>query len=270
MVKSLSDNVLSIYVSSTDRYDWLHEGFFFYFHKYWSDCPYEIYLGSETKEFHDNRVNSLTIGEETQWGDLTIKNLEKIQSPYILLMLDDFFLERNVDSDVIKAIITKTQELGAKHVRLSENGLPKKLSLNEVENGFINICQSKYYRCSLQTAIWEREYLLSILRSEENPWEFELRGSERISCSDGIYFLKKQPLIFHFGGVAHKGYLERKFAKRMQKDGLLFNNRYVMTRRRQILKFLEDLHNDLHLSNKIPQKIKNFVKRKMGESKFGQ
>ena len=262
-MSSLNNTLLSIYVSSTDKCDWLWDGFFFYFNKYWSDCPYDIYFGSETKEYHNGKVKSLTVGQMVPWGELTITNIEKIPSTYILLMLDDFFLEKEVDTNLIEAIASRTQELGAKEVRLSENHLPYGLSLSEVKDGFINISHSKFFRVSLQIGIWEKNFLLSLLRKGETPWEFELYGSKRFFDSDGAYFLKKQPFVIHFGGVAHQGYLERRFAKIMREDGLAIDPSHVMTRRLQVLKILEDLHNDLQLSKIIPKRVKNGVKKNL-------
>ncbi len=44
------------------------------------------------------------------------------------------------------------------------------------------------YRVTL-CGIWDREYLLSIIEDDENPWQFEVNGSARNASIEGYYSL---------------------------------------------------------------------------------
>ena len=264
---NIQDNDLSIYVSSCDKYSWLWPSFFYFFNKFWADCPYRIYLGSETLKFDDKNVTTLDAGRDIPWGQLTRANLEMIDTKYVLVMLDDFLLEDYVDSNLIDAILNKTAQMNANAVRLTENRVRKKLKFHDLANSFIPIEDSGKFIVSLQATIWDRSYLLSILRNEETPWEFEFNGLERAQNVEHIYCLNKSALIYHFGGIVHRGLMERKYAKVLRREHLLIERRNVMTTREQLLKYFEDLHNDLHLTTVIPPAIKRYLKKHLGANK---
>jgi hypothetical protein len=256
----MHDNDLSIYISSCDKYSWLWPSFFHFFNKFWPVCPYKIYLGTETLKFEGKNVTTLDAEEDVPWGKMTKLNLEKIDTKYVLLMLDDFLLEDYVDSELIDNIMNVIIRMKADHVRLNENRVRKKLKVHEVSNSFVAIKDSKKFIVSLQAAIWDRKFLLSILRDKESPWEFEIHGSERVQNVENIYYLNKTALVYHFGGIVHQGLMERKYARNLYPEHLLIEKRNVMSRREQLLKYMEDLHNDLHLTSIIPLEIKKYVK----------
>ncbi|MGC8483593.1 MAG: hypothetical protein ACP5OE_08125 [Thermodesulfobium sp.] len=257
----MKENYLSIYVSSCDKYSWLWPSFFHYLNKFWPDCPYKVYLGSETLKFRDRNVIVLDAGVGIPWGKMTRTNLEKIDTKYVLFMLDDFLLENYVDSKIIEAVLNLTVKMNANHIRLNENGSKRKLKNWEIANSFVAIDGSKKSMISLQAAIWNRKFLLSILNNEESPWEFEILGSERVKNGHKMYYLKKAALVYHFGGIVHQGLIERKYARMLFREHIWIDRKKVMTRREQLLKYIEDVHNYLHLNSVIPNDIKQYVKK---------
>lgn len=264
---NIQDNDLSIYVSSCDKYSWLWPSFFYYFNKFWHDCPYKLYLGSETMKFDDKNVTTLNAGRDIPWGQMTRSNLEKIDTKYVLVMLDDFLLENYVDSKLIDAILHMTIQMNANHVRLNELGVKKKLKVHEIISSFTAVKSSNNitisaYIVSLQAAIWNRKFLLSILRDEESPWEFEIKGSERVQNVEKFYYLDKTPLFYHYGGIVNQGMMERKYARVLYRKHLLAERRNVMSRRDQLRKHINYSRNNLnrHLCSLIPPKIKQYVK----------
>ena len=59
------------------------------FLSFWPDCPYEIYLVSNFKEYKSNKVNSIKIGEDKDYGT-NLKNIVKhIPTEWFVLWIDD-------------------------------------------------------------------------------------------------------------------------------------------------------------------------------------
>ena len=57
-----------IIIPSCDKYSDLWHTFFFFFHKYWQDCPYPIYLMTNNLSYEDQRIITLKIGEDVSWS----------------------------------------------------------------------------------------------------------------------------------------------------------------------------------------------------------
>lgn len=251
-------------MSSSDKFEWLWPAFFYYFDRFWPDCPYTRYLGTESRDYYVKDVITLKSGKAKTWGEVTTINLLQIRSKYIIFLLDDYLLQKMVDTAVVKSVLLITEKIGAKHVKLTENHRAGVISLSEVSQSFLPIVKTELFDISLQAAIWDREFFLNLLKSNESPWDFEKNAKNRLFDYKDIYFLKKPPFDINFGGVMHHGLIERKFYKRISKDGIDIDKKYVLTRRQQTAKILEDAMNDMHLQKFVPCRAKKLIKKILG------
>ena len=80
-----------ILILSCDKYNDLWGPFFTLFWQYWPDHSFKVYLGSNLLVYNDPRVKTIDIGEDNNWSHGLLKILELIDTPYIILMLEDFF-----------------------------------------------------------------------------------------------------------------------------------------------------------------------------------
>ena len=87
------DKRLTIMVDSFDGYSDLWPYFFELFHKYWTDCPYETKLVCNLKDYDEKLIK---VGEEKDWVTRTLSALTKISTPYVLLLLEDYFLSKPI------------------------------------------------------------------------------------------------------------------------------------------------------------------------------
>ncbi len=119
-----------------------------------------------------------------RWSDGVIHFLQTLPDELVLILLDDYWLTRNVDldtvalaeaymlahPDVIRFDLT-TDRLYDAHHELESIG-----SIDLIEAD-----KAATYNLSFQASIWRRELLLEVLRPGETPWESEIRGSERLN-----------------------------------------------------------------------------------------
>jgi hypothetical protein len=179
-------NNLSILIVSCDRYSDIWPYFFSLFHKYWTDCPWKIFLGTNHIEYSDPRVYSLRVGDDVSWADGARKMVEHLPTDYFLLLLEDFFIQNDVATKSIVDCLRTLMNLQGGYLRLRPFPKPD-ANIAEYSNiGAIDI--DAPYRLALQAAIWKKEVFLRLVKSGETAWEMELKGTERSrNISEGFY-----------------------------------------------------------------------------------
>ena len=171
----------ALLVVSCDSYQDLWGPFFTLLFRYWDDCPYPIFLGSNLEEYPDKRIVSLAVGEDRDWSSNLLRMLDSIPMDGILLLQEDFLLDRPVQTSRIDRLIGYAGTRKAACLRLVPIPGPDFPCADYPELGEIRA--GAEYRVSLQATWWQKEYLATVLREGESPWQFERLGSRR---SDGI------------------------------------------------------------------------------------
>ncbi len=168
---------IGILIISCDSYSDTWDPFFHFFEKYWPDCPYSIYLATNSKLYHRKNINLIHFNKSTNWTDETRTALEKFPHNYFLHLLDDALLTKKVDSALIDSLFKKMLFYKADHLRLFPSPGPDRGIANEDEIGIID--ENAPYRTCLQAALWKKSSFLSLLKEEENPWGFEINSPSR-------------------------------------------------------------------------------------------
>ncbi len=196
-------NDLSVLVVSFDAYSDLWDTFFKLFKRYWGDCPYKLYLGANNKKYEG--VDTIDIGDDVSWCDNLRKYLEAIESPYVLTMLEDYFLDKKVDNESVKALFdyVRSEDLDCLRLRpapIADHTVNKKLNVGVALPG------APYY-INAQPAIWKKESLLKLLKPGYNAWQFEIENSRASAGLDyKVYTSNVQVLSFHNGVERGKYY----------------------------------------------------------------
>jgi hypothetical protein len=179
----------SILISSCDKYSDVWEIFFPLFFKYWPDCPWKIYLGSNEKNYNDSRVTTIRAGKDKSWARSTFNVLEKIPTNNILILLDDFFIFWKVDTPKVIHHYESFLKLNANCLRLRNSPV-----VNTTVKGFADLVvreKGEFNRVALDIAFWKKKTFLELLKLDENPWQMEDEGSKRSNIYDGFYSTKE-------------------------------------------------------------------------------
>ncbi|MFC1878379.1 hypothetical protein ACFLZW_00560 [Chloroflexota bacterium] len=189
---------ICILVASCDKYADLWPPFFSLFWKYWPDCPYPVYLGSNIQHYPNEQIKSILIGKDSGWSAGLSKMLAVItaekQYQYVLLLLDDFFFKRTVNTQLIEECAQTLQALNGNYLRLHPAPPP-----DTPVDGFDRIGEiapGAPYRVSLQASIWRLSFLLNFLNPGEDPWNVEVVGSRRTDHLQGFYSVWKPALRY--------------------------------------------------------------------------
>lgn len=252
-------NKLAVYVNSFDGYSDIWEPFFSIFFKFWNSCVYPIYLVSNFKIYNDDRVKMLSVGNEINWFDRTINSLEMINEDYIVFLLEDYFLSKNIQNDDFYEIVDFMENNNIIFYQLSSvYGCPKNMKRVKVRSDI-------KYAINLQPAVWNRKELINILKqiNYKTPWDFEYYFARKEYKNKYIHWAVNdtRDILGYKNGVLRgkwfpqtiKYYKKRGIDidwKQRGKLSIYQNTKYL------IAKYLSN-----HLNEDIKQKIKIILKK---------
>ena len=175
-----------VLVLSCDKYSDIWLPFYTLFKKYW-DCPYDVSIVTETK----NCGYFKTIKETGSWTRRVQKALKQLDTDYVIILLDDFFIRRKVDQKRIDYCIEKFEPDIAVfnfETQFSE-------TIDAGLDGFRLRRNRDDYLCSCQPSIWNRKILIELLDKDMNPWQWELQSID----SKYRFFINSGDLVFDIG-----------------------------------------------------------------------
>jgi hypothetical protein len=208
---------LSIYVSSFDDYADIWPVFFARFFKYWPDCPYPIYLGAVGKVYDDRRVLPLHAADHKNWSSRAVEHLNQLESPYVLMMLEDYMLDRPVDNALLTKLVMLMDRYDLHAIRLFPDPPPTMAMPGVPLIGFQGLGQLN--RTNTHATIWRRESLLELIRPGESLWEFEINGSIRSNRFAGGICGCWEPAL-HYVMAIGKGRWFRRALRSLARDGI--------------------------------------------------
>lgn len=210
----------AIVVPSCDAYEDAWLPFFSFFFKYWPDCPFPVYLITDSKTYNDPRVTTLALGQDFGWANNMKIALDKIPEKYFLYFLEDVFMEKKVDTSRILRLLERVKKENISCLRLfPEPGADLPYG-DDKELGLI--AKDAPYRVSTMTAIWPKDAFIRLLKPGENAWQMELDGTKRSVDMDEL-FLSVWPgdyPIDYFATAIKKGYWIYDAVKMCEREGV--------------------------------------------------
>ena len=196
----------TVLVASCDKYADLLGPFSGLWRKFWPDCPFEIVLVTETapkgEAYCFDRV--VSCGRGGNWCSRLVRALDAIATPFVLMLCDDYYLEKPVDTARFLERLAQAKAYDAANLRLIPNPKP----CQPYRDGLMEYRKQTAYCIATQAGIWNRTFLRGLADGKASIWEFERIGS--FSVAD-----EKRPLLvtptreFPFVDAVHKGCWER-------------------------------------------------------------
>ena len=172
---------MKIVISTCDEYGWLVPVFLHFLRRMWPDNPYEIEIITEKERI----AGEVFYTKGVSWSSGLIAYLEQCEDDKILLILEDYFLQKIVDTKKVK----EAEELCEGDVGCVMLKSPARYyddhSIECSVDGFREYPLGDKYSLSLQPAIWQKEYLLKALKKDETAWATEINGSRRLGKLKG-------------------------------------------------------------------------------------
>lgn len=178
-------NNCTVIVNSCDKYSDLWFPYFECFKRNWADCPYDIILNTETKEYTDCDLKIYVINTEkdelSDWSSRLLRCLKAVNTDIVLITLDDHFLLQPVDQSrldkVVRCMIDDKTIASMSFLTQDRNYKTKEFIYGDGKWQRQN--SSTPLRVNCQTALWRKDVLERLLCPGENAWEFEGNGTRR-------------------------------------------------------------------------------------------
>lgn len=159
------------------------------FDRHWPDCPFRRVFVGETRGPGMPGWSEF-LGGKIPWSDLLLAALEKVESPEVVLVLDDFLLARPVNTERVISTIEEGERLGARCVRLratSQGG-------EEVSELFKAARPEN--RHALQIAWWKKDSLWALLHPGRDPWQFEAESEASAIPCEAVLVVKEDAIPY--------------------------------------------------------------------------
>jgi hypothetical protein len=201
------------------------------FNIYWSDNVLPVFLGTNDHPLPaDFEKATLLSVPKSNWKQETLDQICLLQKKdssltHVIVMLDDFILNRIVDNQRILNLINSNEINNIKYLRLKrlEEGIYRIIlqfiftPKQKISEKVFKIRKSHPYFSSLQIAIWDIAYFKSCVSKSENIWQFELQKSldfDHFSVCNNV---------FHYRHIVEKGKWESYSSKYCKKYISFFN-----------------------------------------------
>ena len=219
----MKENGCTVLVTSCDAYRDVERPFVSLFRKHWPDCPFELVLLTETATENDDRIDTangfdriIATGLGKNWCQMLAEALEQIETPYVLLLMNDYLLNAPVDTAGFLKRLAQVETFDAANLRLNPN--PKGRTPWR-DTDLLEYPKNTAYCVTCQTGIWRRDYLLGLARRNKSAWEFERYGSFMVGDETRPLLVTKEK-EFPFIDAVHKGYWEKEGLELCQRNGI--------------------------------------------------
>lgn len=196
-------NKYTLLVNSSDGFEDCWNPFFKLLTTNWPNFDLPVLLNTEFKEYSYpglqlkcTKANSKNLERRLTWSECLIEALHQIETPYVLYMQEDYFIENPVKSELIEEffhLMENNQNI--KYIGLTHFGNCPPFKAWGKDNRLLEIGQKAKYRIATQAALWDKKTLLSYLRAEESGWMFEIFGTKRAQKRKELFLTVNRDLF---------------------------------------------------------------------------
>lgn len=178
-MKEIHKDTVTILFCTCDSYDDLWEPFFTLLKKNWPSLKWPILFNSESKSFKYSGLDIRVINDEidlknSTYGNRMLAHLRAIKTKYTILLLDDFFIRRDVDTGTIDKYLTLMDDnTDIASIYLSP-GASTTSYASQLDDTLSMLKEFSMYRLNMQAAIWRTDILKEFWMEQDDPWKWEI------------------------------------------------------------------------------------------------
>ena len=209
----------TIIVNSCDSFEDCWFPFFTLFDRYWSTPRPPIILNTEQKQFSypglNLRASQVQHGVERRlsWSECLDAALATVETPLVLYMQEDYFIEQAVDTAIVSEMAQRMlEDTTIKHIGLTHFGAGSPI-LPDKRPALSRIGPRASYRLSTQAGLWRTDALQSYLRPWESGWMFELFGTVRAWKRDDLFLTLDRATTVPAIAYQHTGIVKGQWSK---------------------------------------------------------
>ncbi len=266
----LKDN-LTMIIHSCDKFSDLWDAHVSLLEKFWPDrnIPTYIVTDKENERAYE-RVSVIAAGEGAELSERTARALEEIDTEYVFITLDDYFLYRPVSNEVIGGLLDVMEKENLDYIRLFKYPRNKRSAINRPMKDRPDIWHldnNQRYTVNLYAGIWRKSFLAATVREKKNAWQYEVSLS-RIAREVNARCAMTNGKEFNILDGVRKGKFLHKAYRYLKKHDLYHGDRPLIGRW-QIFKLNVRIWGTRHMPRCIVDAARNFM-IKRGHHYFSQ
>lgn len=189
-------NDFVILVLSCDKYSDTWDVFSSCMKKFWPSCKFDVFLVNNTKEYKG--ITTINTGVEKSWSNKVRLALNEINSKYVMIMLDDYFIYKNLDDDYFSSLLNYIESNNIDYYSFEYNRDSKKIDKYSRQ-----INDNAIYGKVLQAGIWKKNYLIKCLYDDDfSAWEFEnYQKKDNVRRIKGNDCCTNEKKLFYLNGI---------------------------------------------------------------------
>lgn len=251
---------LTLLIHSCGAYSDLWDGQIHLLNHYWKARTVNTVILTDTNpnNYAYENINILCAGEKKEITDRLLFALPKIETEYVLVTLDDYYLLDTVDENRLSDILDFMDTHKADYVRLYKIPKSKDLVERDIYKIHMEEKKSSYY-INLYPGIWRRSFIEKTLTPSLNAWQYEVSltpKAVKLNANCFMTYGEEYQLL----DVVRKGKVLHKANKYFKKNPVYTGNREVISWKQEfIINFRTVLKNIL--PRKMMQRLKKFAMR---------
>lgn len=183
---------VTLLVSTHDRYRAAWKPFCHGLHKYWPDCPWPVRFMTNHRDPPCGKA--LKTGTDDNWTTMHRKALTQIQTKMFFFLHEDYWLTHPVDTKSLLEFAEIIEQGDADRIMLCQGRHTGKGTF--LLDDRLNVYADKsIVRNANQAGLWRTSTFLSLLKTGESAWDFELDGNIRSYGMSGFLYSKKTDYI---------------------------------------------------------------------------
>lgn len=249
-------------ILSCDKFSDLWDGHVKMLEQYWPDRNMNTFIVTDKKkDVCFPSVSVLSAGDNVEWSCRLKYALNYVNTEYVFVTLDDYYLIKKVDTNRIEMLIKLMDNKSLDYLRLYERPVRATKQPISGENNVFYVDPSYKYSVNLYSALWRKDFLLAMLDESLNAWEFEVSMQKKAS-EYGAKCAVSNNDDFFILDVVRKGKLLHKAARFFKHNpGIYTGNREINTWRYEIglgIKSFVGCHTPLPINHAIRKVMKKF------------
>lgn len=165
---------IALLICSCDFYSDCWAPMFHSLDKYWPDCPYDKLLVSNHQDADFPGVKVIRVGDHKGWASDTLKAVTMTDYDYYIYFQEDYWLNKKVDNDAIKAHVQHCIDNGVDYMKLQRD-YPNRDNLRIGETDYCRNPLDIKYSINTASAIWKRDLFSKVLIPGFTGWDFEYK-----------------------------------------------------------------------------------------------
>lgn len=197
---------------------------------YWPDRGMDTYIVTDAEHpVQFEHVKVMATGAGLEFSERIAIALEQVDSEYVFITLDDYFLRKPVSDEKIEDLVSMMDSENLDYVRLFKN--PAKATGKQLcgYQGVYWVNTERVYSVNLYSGIWRTSFMKKTVRDVRDPWHFEV-SLAKIANELGAKCAVSLNREFVILDVVRKGKILNKANRYLKKHDLYHGPRPVQSR----------------------------------------